>query len=187
MSTYVIQFENTFLSVIIYFNMERTLVLLKPDAVKRSIAGEVITRFERSGLKIVGLKMVRPDSEHYHHHYETVSKLISRRGEEVFNKNSEFMMSGPVIALVLEGIEAVGTVRKMVGDTEPKSAQPGTIRGDYAHMTISHATKNNIGLPNVVHASGDLKEAQQEIEHWFKQDELFSYKTAHEHLTLQPE
>lgn len=187
MSTYIIQFESTPLSVIIILNMERTLVLLKPDAIKRSIAGEVITRFEKAGLKIIGLKMMQPDEAHYHHHYETVSKLISRRGEDVYKKNSQFMMSGPVIALVLEGVEAVGVVRKMVGDTEPKAAAPGTIRGDYAHMTINYANERKVGLPNIVHASGDVGEAKQEIEHWFTDDELFSYKTVHEHLTLQSE
>ncbi|HVO86626.1 MAG TPA: nucleoside-diphosphate kinase [Candidatus Binatia bacterium] len=163
--------------------MEKTLVILKPDALKRGLSGEIISRFERAGLKIVGMKMLSPDEAHYHHHYETISGLGSRRGEDVLAKNSEFMMSGPVVAFVLEGVDAVELVRKMVGDTEPKSAAPGTIRGDYAHMSFSHANEHNKGLPNLVHASGDSKEAKQEVEHWFKPDELFEYKTAHEHLT----
>jgi len=162
--------------------VERTLVLLKPDAVQRGITGEIITRFERAGLKIIGMKMQQPDEEHYHHHYETISKIASRRGEEVYRRNTDFMLAGPVIAIVLEGIDAVELVRKMVGETEPKKAAPGTIRGDYAHMSIPHANAKNIGLPNIVHASGNKEEAEQEIEHWFSGQELFDYKLAHEHL-----
>jgi nucleoside-diphosphate kinase len=166
-----------------YISMERTLVILKPDAVSRGIAGEIISRFERAGLKIIALKMVSPDEAHYHHHYENIGQLISRRGEEVYRRNADFMESGPVIAIVLEGVQAVATVRKMVGQTEPHAATPGTIRGDYAHMTIEHANHKGGGLPNLVHASADLKEAKAEIDHWFKPDELQDYKTAHQHLT----
>jgi nucleoside-diphosphate kinase len=163
--------------------MERTLVVLKPDAVQRGIVGEVVTRFEKVGLKIVGLKMIHPDEDHYYQHYEGIGQLVSRRGEEVYKRNTNFMMSGPVVALVLEGVDAVDLVRKMVGATEPKEAQPGTIRGDYSHMTIAHANTKGGGLPNVVHASADAGEAKQEIAHWFSETELFNYKTAHEHLT----
>lgn len=163
--------------------MERTLIILKPDAIARGIIGEIISRFEKAGLKIIGMKMLHPDEDHYYHHYETISKIISRRGEDVYRRNTDFMKSGPVIAAVLEGVEAVSVVRKMVGDTEPKAAQPGTIRGDYAHMTIEHANEHALGLPNLVHASGDKEEAKQEIAHWFKEDELFHYSAAHEHLT----
>lgn len=163
--------------------MERTLVLLKPDAVARGIAGEIITRFERAGLKIVGLKMLAPGEDHYHHHYEEIGQLISRRGEEVYRRNADFMMSGPVVAMVLEGVQAVATVRKMVGNTEPHTAQPGTIRGDYAHMTYDHANSKNGGLPNLIHASADAEESKKEIAHWFKSAELFDYKTAQQHLT----
>lgn len=167
--------------------MQRTLVLLKPDSVQRGLTGEIITRFEKAGLKIIGAKMMQPDEAHYHHHYETISKLASRRGEDVYHRNTASMMVGPVIALALEGVDAVETVRKMVGETEPKSAAPGTIRGDYAHMSIPHANSNNSGLPNLVHASGNADEAKQEIKHWFSSNELFNYKTAHEHFTLQSE
>ncbi len=166
--------------------MEKTLILLKPDAMQRGIAGEIITRFERAGLKIIGMKMTTPDESHYHHHYETISKLKSRRGEEVYHQNAAFMMSGPVIAVALEGIEAVKTVRKMVGDTDPSVAAPGTIRGDYAHMTINHAISNKVSLPNLIHASGNKEEADQEITHWFSGNEMFEYKTAHEYLTQNP-
>jgi nucleoside-diphosphate kinase len=163
--------------------MERTLVLLKPDTVKRGLVGEIITRFEKSGLKIVGAKMLSPSEDQYHHHYETISKLKSRLGEDAYQRNSQFMMIGPVIAIVLEGVGAIAHVRKMVGATEPSSAAPGTIRGDYAHMTIEHSNSSATGLPNLVHASGDPDEARQEIAHWFKDHELFEYKVAHEDLT----
>ncbi|MBI3624494.1 nucleoside-diphosphate kinase [Candidatus Saccharibacteria bacterium] len=163
--------------------MERTLIILKPDAVQRQIVGEILTRFERAGLKILGLKMIQPDTEHYHEHYETIGKMVSRRGQEAFDVTLNFMQSGPVIAAVLEGIEAVSLVRKMVGTTEPKSAQPGTVRGDYAHMSFTHANGHGISIPNLIHASGDSQEAVAEIRHWFKNEELFDYHTAHEHFT----
>jgi nucleoside-diphosphate kinase len=159
--------------------MERTLIILKPDAVKRALVGEVISRFERAGLKIVGCKMLEPTYEQYYHHYESISKMISRRGQKAFDMTLEFMEEGPVIICVLEGINAVALVRKMVGDTEPQKAAPGTIRGDYAHMGFEHSNRENIGVPNIVHASGDLTEAKQEISHWFSQTELYDYETVH--------
>ena len=164
--------------------MERTLIILKPDAVKRGIVGEILMRFERVGLKIVGAKMLRPNYEQFHHHYEGISGMVSRRGEKAFNVTLEMMQEGPVIAMVLEGIEAVSLVRKMVGTTEPKSAQPGTIRGDYAHISFDYADKESIGTPNIIHASGDVKEAEAEIGHWFSDSELFDYETVHEVYTL---
>lgn len=163
--------------------MERTLILLKPDAVQRGISGEILTRFEKVGLKIVGIKMLAPDRDHYYKHYEDIGKMVSRRGEDAFNVTLDFMLAGPVIAVVLEGVEAVSLVRKMVGETEPKAASPGTIRGDYSHLSFKHANSKNTSIPNLVHASGEVDEAKQEIAHWFAESELFEYKTAHEHFT----
>lgn len=163
--------------------MERTLVVLKPDALQRGIAGEVISRFEKVGLKIVAAKMLAPDSQHYYDHYETIGTLKTRRGEAAFNMNLEFMQMGPVLAFVLEGVEAIEQVRKMVGATEPKSALPGTIRGDYSHLSYSHANKYNVGIPNIVHASADAVEADKEITHWFSESEIFEYETVHEKFT----
>lgn len=163
--------------------MERTLIILKPDTVKRGIVGEILSRFERVGLKIVGTKMLSPDQDHYHHHYENISKMVSRRGKKAFDVTLHMMQEGPVIAVVLEGVEAVSLVRKMVGTTEPKAAQPGTIRGDYAHISFSHADKEGIGIPNIIHASGDEKEAAEEIKHWFSESELFDYETVYEFYT----
>ncbi len=163
--------------------MERTLVVLKPDAVKRGIVGEILTRLERVGLKIVAVKMLRPDYDHYFHHYETIGKMVSRRGKEIFDINLELMNEGPVVAVVLEGIEAVEIVRKMVGTTEPKAAQPGTIRGDYAHISFDFANKEQVATPNIVHASGDKEEAKAEIAHWFSESELFDYETVYQTYT----
>lgn len=163
--------------------MERTLIVLKPDSVKRGLVGEIITRFEKAGLKIVGVKMLQPDYEHYYHHYEEISKMVSRRGKEAFEMTLQMMQEGPVIALVLEGIKAVSLVRKMVGSTEPEKAAPGTIRGDYAHMGFEYSDKERIGVPNIIHASGDADEAKKEIAHWFSESELHEYETVHEVYT----
>jgi nucleoside-diphosphate kinase len=163
--------------------VERTLILLKPDSVKRAVVGEVLTRFERAGLKIVGMKMINPDYDHYHEHYEGISGLKSRIGDEAFQATLDFMQESPVIAAVLEGIEAISLVRKMVGSTEPKSAQPGTIRGDYAHVSFDHANARGVSIPNLIHASGNAKEAKAEIAHWFSESELFDYMTVHEVFT----
>jgi len=163
--------------------MEQTLIILKPDAVQRGIVGEIVSRFERAGFKIVGAKMLEHDQEHYYEHYEGIGTLKTRKGEEIFNLQLQSMLEGPVIAMVLEGVEAVERVRKMVGDTEPSSAPPGTIRGDYAHVTFGHANKAGKNVANIVHASADLSEAKKEITHWFKPEELFSYKTVHEGFT----
>ena len=163
--------------------MEKTLILLKPDALQRGIAGEIISRFERVGLTIVAAKVVQPSEEHYFHHYETIGKMISRRGQEAFDVTVAFMQQGPVLAMVLEGIEAVSIVRKLVGTTDPKESNPGTIRGDFSHLSMSFANRQGITIPNLIHASGDVDEANQEIKHWFKSDEIFEYSTVHGKFT----
>jgi nucleoside-diphosphate kinase len=163
--------------------VEPTLVIFKPDAVMRGIVGEILSRFEKVGLKIVGAKMVQPDYEHYFRHYEGIGTLKTRKGEKIFEDTLASMQEGPVIALVLEGVDAVETVRKMVGSTEPKSAAPGTIRGDYAHVSYGQAATINRGVANIIHASADSNEAKKEIAHWFSQAELYDYKTVHEKFT----
>jgi nucleoside-diphosphate kinase len=157
--------------------LERTLIVMKPDAVQRGIVGEILQRFERVGLKIVGSKMVSPTYEHLFTHYETIGKMITRRGQEVFDDYMKYITSGPVIAFVLEGVEAVAVVRKIVGATEPKAADMGTVRGDYAHVSFGYASSKHKATPNLIHASGDAKEATEEIAHWFRPEELVSYDT----------
>jgi nucleoside-diphosphate kinase len=104
--------------------LERTLVVLKPDSVGRSIVGEIISRFERAGLHLVALKMTKPEKDFLYHHYETIGKMISRRGQKPFDMTLDLMLQSPVIAMIREGVEAVSYVRKLVGSTEPKSAAP---------------------------------------------------------------
>lgn len=163
--------------------VERSLVVLKPDTIQRGIVGEVISRFERVGLKIVGMKMVMPDEDHYRAHYEAIGQMITRRGEQAFRYNLSYMMTGPVIAMVLEGVEAVPLVRKIVGPTEPKSAEMGTIRGDYSHMSFGYSDAKGMGVPNLVHASGNSEEAKKEIALWFKPEELYDYSDLNEKYT----
>jgi nucleoside-diphosphate kinase len=162
---------------------ERTLVLFKPDTVQRGLVGEILSRFERVGLKIVATKMIAPTKEHYYKHYEEIGQMITRRGEQAFDVTLKMMVEGPVIAMVFEGVEAVALVRKLVGTTEPKSAQPGTIRGDYSHMSFGYADAAGKGIPNLIHASGDTEEAAKEIGHWFSDEELYDYEALHEKFT----
>lgn len=163
--------------------MERTLVVFKPDAVMRGIVGEVLARFERAGLKIIGMKMLQPDYERLYNHYEGIGSLKTRKGDEIFESQLKTMMLGPVIAMVLEGVESIEFVRKMVGPTEPKSAQPGTIRGDYAHVNYAQPATAGLGVPNIVHASANKEEAEQEVALWFDEAELCEYDAVHNTFT----
>lgn len=163
--------------------VEKTLVLFKPDAVQRGLVGDILTRFERVGLKIVGTKMIFPDKDHYYKHYEGIGQMVTRRGEKAFDVTLQMMVSGPVIAMVFEGVEAVALVRKMVGGTEPKTAAPGTIRGDFSHMSFEYADGKDKGIPNLIHASGDPEEAEKEIGHWFGDSELYDYEVVNEKFT----
>ena len=163
--------------------IQRTLVVCKPDAVQRGIVGEILQRFERVGLKIVGMKMVMPDEELYEKHYEEIGKMITRRGEQTFKYNLAYMMTRPVVAICLEGVEAVPLVRKIVGPTEPKSAEMGTIRGDYSHMSFGYSDAKGTGVPNLVHASGSVEEAKQEVALWFGENELYDYSDLNEKYT----
>lgn len=163
--------------------MEQTFVLFKPDVAERGLVGEIIQRFERVGLKIAGLKMIQATKEHAGKHY--TEDLAIRRGEHVRNMMIDMISSGPVVAMVLEGVEVVELVRKMIGTTEPKSAAPGTIRGDYAHISFKHADEKKIGVFNLIHASGSVEEAKQEIAVWFKPEELLhDHKPAYTKHTI---
>lgn len=157
--------------------IEQTLVLIKPDGVERGLVGTILSRFENVGLKIIGMKLVVIDKTFSKKHYAAhVSKPFYKGLEE-------FIVSGPVVALVLEGIEAVETVRKMVGPTEPKAALPGTIRGDFAHHSYGYADKKGIAIKNLIHASGSKEDAKTEVPLWFSEKELHKYATVHEKHT----
>ena len=159
-------------------HIERTLVLFKPDAVQRSVVGEILQRFERVGLKIVGMKMVWADADFSKKHYaEHITKPFYKGLEDVIT-------AGPVVALVLEGIEAIALVRKMVGSTEPKSSAPGTIRGDYAHVSYGYADAKGIGIKNLIHASANADDAKKEVPLWFADKELHSYSAVHDKHVL---
>jgi nucleoside-diphosphate kinase len=180
---------------------EKTLVLLKPDTVKRHITGKIISRFEETGLKIVGMKMVWVDEEKAKNHYfldEQWAKNVYEKtkiayekenkpmdfkdhlelGKRIQSWNVNFLREGPVIALVLEGPHAIELVRKMIGSTEPRQAIPGTIRGDFASIE-SYAVADSLKrvLRNLVHASDSKETAKREIELWFSPEELHNHKT----------
>ncbi len=153
---------------------ERTLVVLKPDAVARGLAGRIIQRFEDASLKIIGVKMREMDAEFTRKHY---FDLEERLGPAVYNATAGFMQQGPVIALVVEGEDAVATVRKIVGSTYPNEAPPGSIRGDFAHQSKAVAVATGKAVANLVHASGKRDEAEYEVALWFDTDELFEYRS----------
>jgi nucleoside-diphosphate kinase len=156
---------------------ERTLVLLKPDAVARALTGRLLQRFEDAGLKIVGTKMRHMDAEFTRKHY---FDLEERFGTSVYEVTARYMQQGPVIAVVLEGVEAVANVRRMVGPTFPSQAAPGTIRGDFAHMSKAHTEAQHSAIRNLVHASGNSDEAKYEIDLWFGAEEQFDYETVND-------
>ncbi|RKT04589.1 nucleoside diphosphate kinase [Streptomyces sp. 3211.6] len=160
--------------------VERTLVLLKPDAMVRGFSGKIIARFEDASLKIVGIKMKQMDAEFTRRHY---FDLEERLGPEVYNLTATFMQQGPVIALVLEGFDAVATVRKIVGSTYPNEAPAGTIRGDFSHYSRGASAASGKAVANLVHASGNKKEADMEVDLWFDKDELHDYRTLAEIFT----
>ena len=163
--------------------IQRTLVLLKPDALDRGIVGEIVTRFERVGAKIVGMKLLVSEKDTAMQHY--TEDLAKRRGEKVRELMISMLTSGPIVALVLEGIEIVEVVRKMVGGTEPKTAAPGTIRGDYAHVSFKYADEQGIGVFNLIHASGSPEEAPVEIDVWFKPEELVEHDPSYTKQTIK--
>jgi nucleoside-diphosphate kinase len=154
--------------------IERTLVLLKPDAVTRGLVGRVLARFEVALLKIVACKMVWMDADRSRQHY---FDLEERYGPEVYNAVATFMQTGPVFALVLEGIDAVAIVRKLVGATYPDQAAPGTIRGDLAHQSRAYANANRLPVANLVHASANSDDAKREIDVWFNENDMYDYQT----------
>lgn len=190
--------------------MERTVVLIKPDGVKRGLIGEIITRFEKVGLKIVAMKMVWVDEELVSKHYPmSRTDWVKKIGEKTLEAYKEYgkdpgetlgtsdpekigaqmckwlvkyLTSGPVLAMVLEGHRAVAIVRKMVGTTAPALSPPGTIRGDLSLDANDLADNLKRPLLNLIHASGNPEEAKFEEELWFHKNEIHSYKRVDEDL-----
>lgn len=188
---------------------ERTVVLVKPDGVKRGIIGDIITRMERCGLKVIAMKMITATEEQAYKHYPQSEEWLKGMGNKTlehykkYNVNPidelgtddaleigkmvsgwlvDFLTSGPVVAMVFQGIHAIDMVRKIVGNTLPSKADMGTIRGDYSVDSPTLANLGKRALHNVVHASGDPDEATHEIEHWFKSEEIHAYQRAEEDI-----
>lgn len=182
---------------------ERTLVVIKPDGVQRSLIGEIIKRYEQSGLKLAGLKMLVPTPDFIEAHYtldpewrvKTGMKTIEsyrKKGKQppsedpreitaVILKNLKtYLASGPVVAMVWQGMHAVGVVRKITGGTEPLTSDVGTIRGDYTIDSYEVSDVDGRAVRNLVHASGSPAEAEMEIAHWFKPEELHDYRLVNE-------
>lgn len=154
--------------------IQRTFVAIKPDGVQRCLVGEIISRFEKVGLKIIGMKFVHVDADFAKKHY-------SEHTEKFFYPMLEkYITNGPVCAMVLEGQNAVAMVRKIVGETAPEKSVPGTIRGDYAHMGYARGDEHEMGIINLIHASDIEENAKKEIGLWFSESDLFDkYETVH--------
>lgn len=182
---------------------EKTLVLIKPDGVQRSLIGEIIKRYERTGLKLVALKMLVPTEEMVEKHY-LIDPLWKKKageksiksyrekglnppssdpevlGEKVLQALKKYLTSGPIVAMVWEGMNAVGVVRKITGATEPLTSDVGTIRGDFTIDSYEIADCDNRAVRNLVHASGSVEEAEKEISIWFKEEEILNYRLINE-------
>ncbi len=189
---------------------ERTLVVVKPDGLQRSLIGEIVKRYEQSGLKLVGLKMLVPTPEFIEQHYtldpewrvKTGMKTIEsyhKKGktppstdplkitEVILNNLKRYLSRGPVVAMVWQGIHAVAIVRKITGGTEPLTSDMGTIRGDYTIDSYEVSDVDGRAVRNLVHASGSVDEANKEIEHWFHAKELIDYRLMNEAMLYDKE
>jgi nucleoside-diphosphate kinase len=188
---------------------EKTLVLVKPDGVKRGLIGEVVSRIEKRGLKVIALEMIWANKEQVDGNYPDDEKWLNNVGEktkatyekygydakkELGTDDNEkigktvrgwlidFMTSGPIVKMVVKGVHAVDMMRKMVGNTMPALAEMGTIRGDFSVDSSIAANKSKRAVRNVVHASGTIEEAEREIAFWFSPEEIHDYKRAEEDI-----
>jgi len=188
---------------------EKTLVLIKPDGVKRGLIGEIIDRIEQRGLKIIALKMFQATAEQIDDHYPKNPEWIKRLGEKSLNTYAkygldpfkelgtndadeigkmvrnwllDFMTSGPLVKMVVQGVHAVDMVRKLCGNTLPNLAEMGTIRGDYSVDSAALANSGKRAVHNIVHASETPEEAAHELEYWFSPEEIHEYKRAEEDI-----
>ena len=186
--------------------IERTLVIVKPDGVQRGLIGEVISRLESRGLKLIALKMVKPTLEHVDAHYPKDEAWIERLGHKGFTVFEQYNISpkehmgtddkkeagkmvrqwlvdylteAPVVPMIIEGVHAIDNVRKIAGNTLPTKADIGTIRGDYSVDSPAAANLEGRAIKNIVHASENVEEADHEIAHWFAAEEIHSYELAH--------
>lgn len=177
---------------------ERTLVIIKPDGIQRNLIGEIISRFERTGLKLIAMNMMVPTEELVEKHYTldpdwlriageksiksakekgnpVLSEVPLEVGKMVLNSLKKYLTCGPVITMVWEGVHAVSIVRKLTGSTEPLSSDVGTIRGDFVIDSYQLSNHDGRAVRNLIHSSGSVKEANDEIKHWFKEKDLIEY------------
>ena len=187
------------------FKKEKTLVIIKPDGLQRSLVGEIIKRYERIGLKLIGLKMMVPSAEMIEKHYTLDPEWVRITGEKtikgykdkgmkpptedplkvtelLLERLKKYMSSGPIIAMVWQGAHAVQIVRKITGKTEPLMSDVGTIRGDFVLDSYEMSDVAERCIRNLIHSSGSVKEAEDEIKHWFKDEELMNYKLIQEQI-----
>lgn len=186
-------------------SVEKTLIIIKPDGVQRNLIGEIISRYERVGLKLVAMKMMSATPELVKNHYtldpmwlqsvgeKSIKGFVDKGqtppstdplviGNDVLGRLIRFMTSAPIVAMVWQGAHAVQLVRKLTGGTEPLTSDVGTIRGDYVLDSYQMTTADNRAIRNLVHASGSVKEAEDEIQHWFTKDEIMNYESAIERV-----
>ncbi len=188
---------------------EKTMVLIKPDGVKRGLIGEIISRFEKRGLKIISLEMIWATKKQIDGHYPKDPKWVSRLGEKTLNSYRQygfdpmkelgtenttkigkyvrgwlvsFMTSGPMVKMVVKGIHAIDMVRKVVGSSMPALAEMGTIRGDFSVDDATAANRDKRAIHNIIHASETSKEAEHELGFWFAAEDIYDYKRAEEDI-----
>ena len=185
---------------------QRTLVIIKPDGVQRTLVGEIVKRYERVGLKMVAMKMILPTMEKATEHYmvggeewlENVGKKASaayeKKGEKspfktyrengvaILKSNAKYLSAGPVVAMIWEGNQAIELVRKITGGTEPLSSDVGTIRGDFTLDSYGMADTDSRSIRNLIHASGEEEEAKKEIPIWFNIEDVFEYRLVAEQI-----
>jgi nucleoside-diphosphate kinase len=184
---------------------EKTLIIIKPDGVQRNLIGEIVSRFERAGLKLVAMKMMTADIDMIKKHYtldpewmrlvgeksikglldkgiEPISRDPMVIAQSVIDRLSKYLTSGPIIPMVLQGGHAVSVVRKIVGSTEPVMSDVGTIRGDFVLDSYPMAMGDERCVRNLIHASGTVDEAVNEINLWFKNEEISDYVLANESI-----
>jgi nucleoside-diphosphate kinase len=183
---------------------ERTLVIIKPDGVQRALMGDIINRFERTGLKFIAVKFLVPQAEQCWKHYNKdeewflkkgarvvedrkahgmpIEKETIEYGKDIIQANVDFFTSGPVLAFVIEGNQSVAIVKKIVGGTEPTTSDVGTIRGDLTVDSYALSSLDNRAVRNLAHCSDSPEEAEREIPLWFNENELVSYRLVGEQI-----
>jgi nucleoside-diphosphate kinase len=189
----------------IHPSQERTLVIIKPDGIQRSLIGEIVKRLERAGLKMVAMKFSVPSEEKISKHYQLEDGWMKKAGEKSLNSYNEkgiepretdpekigkkildnlvkYMTSGPVVPMVWQGAHAVDIVRKIVGGTEPLTSDVGTLRGDFVIDSYEMSDVEGRAVRNLIHASSEVDEAKKEIALWFKDEELVNYRLVQEHI-----